>query len=114
MEKIESEIKGHFEEEKDLKSKIHATDMKIEESKSSILSSWEENEKNSGKKAISESIENKKMNLQLLQKAKDDLILQYNTLLAKRGTFKNVLFSNFILIIRSNSYLLADKKCRYF
>ena len=89
LEKLENELKGHFEEEKDLKSKIHSTDMKIEEAKTSILSNMEEN--NGKKGGLSETLENKKMNLQLLQKAKEDLILQYNSLLSKRGNIKNVI-----------------------
>ena len=84
MEKLENEIKSHFEEEKDLKSKIQSTDLKIEEAKSSILNGME--------KAGSETMENKKMNLQLLQKAKEDLVSQYNSIFSKRNALKNVLF----------------------
>jgi len=86
LEKLENEIKSHFEEEKDLKSKIQSTDLKIEEAKSSILNSLE--------KGGSENVESKKMNLQLLQKAKEDLVSQYNTLLSKRNALKNVFVSN--------------------
>lgn len=87
---MEAEIKSHFEEEKDLKSKINSTDAKIEELKLSIMNILEDNEKNNGRKTSSEVIEAKKMNLQVLQKAKEDLISQYNTVFSKRINIKSV------------------------
>lgn len=50
----------------------------------------DDNEKNNGKKTSSEVIEAKKMNLQVLQKAKEDLISQYNTIFSKRINIKSV------------------------
>lgn len=92
LEHIENEIKSHFEEEKDLKSKISSTELKIEECKTNILTLLEENDKTNPNKSLPENIENKKINLQLLQKAKEDLFKQYNVLLNKRGNLKNVFF----------------------
>lgn len=86
---MDSEIKNHFEEEKDLRSKINTTDAKIEELKMNILNLIEESEKN-GKKISNDNLETKKMNLQLLQKAREDLVSQYNAILSKRGNLKNV------------------------
>lgn len=72
-----------------MKSKINTTDAKIEELKTNILNLIEESEKN-GKKISNENLETKKMNLQLLQKAREDLVSQYNVILSKRGNLKNV------------------------
>ena len=96
MEKLENEIKSHFEEEKDLKSKIQSTELKIEEAKSSILNGLEKG----GSEIL--NLDNKKMNLQLLQKAKEDLVSQYNAIFSKRNALKNVCLSNNLLFLYCN------------